>query len=240
VSDRPVIGITASVETVTAGPWVFEAAHSPLAYVRAVQRAGGDPVILVPDPGSPERAARRVLERIDAVVLAGGAGDVDPALYGARAHPETVPDADGRDAFEAALVGAAAETDRPLLGICRGMQLLTAALGGRLVQHLPDVLAEDGHRSLPAEFADHEVELEPGSLAARATGATRLSVKSHHHQGVADAGPRLRPTGRATHDGTLEAVEDPRRRFLLGVLWHPEEDEASRVIGSLVEACRTA
>lgn len=235
---RPVVGITVSIETVRSGAWEFEAADAPLTYVRAVQRAGADAVLLVPDPGDPVASARSVLGRIDGLIVSGGAGDVDPGLYGQARRPESVPDAAGRDAFEARLVHDAADRELPVLGICRGMQLITAAYGGVLHLHLPDAVGHDGHRRLPAGFAEHEVELVPSSLAARAAGATRVMVQSHHHQGVADAGRELAVSGQAVGDRTIEAVEDPRRRFVLGVLWHPEEDEASGVVGALVDATR--
>jgi putative glutamine amidotransferase len=119
------------------------------------------------------------------------------------------------------------------------MQVVNVAYGGALVQHLPDRLERDIHRGEDGAFADHEVDVEPGSLAAVAAGATRVAVKSYHHQGVATVGQGLRVTARADGDGTAEAVEDTDRRFMLGVLWHPEEDEADRLIAAFVQECRT-
>jgi putative glutamine amidotransferase len=127
----------------------------------------------------------------------------------------------------------------PVLGICRGMQLLNVACGGTLVQHLPEALATELHAATPGAFGDHDVRLEPGSLAARAAGAERLSVKSHHHQGVDELGEGLRATGWAEPDGPVEAIE-LEEGFALGVLWHPEEDARSRVIGALVSAAKVA
>jgi len=229
---KPVVGITTSIDEVTEGAWRFDAAYSPLSYVEAVRGAGGVPVLLVADPDTD-----LLLDRIDALIATGGSGDVDPALYGEAPHPETHADFAGRDAFEGALIRGAAERGLPVLGICRGMQLIAALHGGRLHQHLDDVGADPHHRALPAGYARHAVELEPGSLAARAAGATRVDVASHHHQGVADPGPTLKVTGRAPADGAIEAVEDPERPFLLGVLWHPEEDgHDGRVVGALVTA----
>jgi putative glutamine amidotransferase len=232
---RPTIGITASLETVTSGSWVEDSAVVPVHYVQAVHRAGGRAVLLVPDAADAADPAD-VLEQVDGVVVSGAAGDVDPRHYGARRESHTRPVAPVRDDFELALVRAAGERGVPLLGICRGMQVLNVAHGGSLVQHLPAVLGHDRHAAEPGVFVSHEVRLEPGSLAARAVGAERTEVRGYHHQGVRELGDGLRPTGwSALEDGIVEAVEGEKRPFLLGVLWHPEEDEASRVIGALVE-----
>jgi putative glutamine amidotransferase len=233
--DRVTVGVTASTGDITAGAWTDPSAYSPLSYVRAVQRAGARAVLLVPDAEDAADPAS-VFELVDAVVLSGGAGDVDPARYGQSAHPETTPDDPLRDAFELAIVAHAQEAGAPLLGICRGMQVVNVALGGVLEQHLPDALGHDAHRLLPAGFAEHAVRLEPGTLAARAAGGERETVLSHHHQGVRTVGDGLRATGWADRDGTVEAVEGRDGRFLLGVLWHPEEDERSRVVAALVDA----
>ncbi len=127
----------------------------------------------------------------------------------------------------------------PVLGVCRGMQMLNVACGGTLLQHLEGELLER-HRHTPGVFSDHFVELEPGSLAARAAGGERIAVRSHHHQALAELGEGLVATGRSPEDGIVEAVELPDKRFALGVLWHPEEDEASGVIGALVRAAKSA
>jgi putative glutamine amidotransferase len=204
----------------------------PLPYVTAVQGAGGIALVLAPDDGVAEDPDE-LLDRLDGLILAGGA-DIDPASYGARPHPDvsgTVPE---RDRFELALAHRALERELPLLGICRGMQLMNVASGGTLVQHLPDEVGHEEHRHTPGRFADHEVELEAGSLAARAAGAERLPVKSHHHQGIDEVGEGLHVTGWSVPDRVPEAIEDSGRRFVLGVLWHPEMDESSRVIAALV------
>jgi putative glutamine amidotransferase len=234
---RPTIGITTSVSDVVAGAWTEHAAFSPTTYVRAVQGAGARAALLVADPEDAQDPAD-VLRGIDAVIVSGGASDVAPRLYGQERHPATAPEEPVRDDFEIALVRGAAERGMPVLGICRGMQLVNVAYGGSLVQHLPEALGRDDHRVLPDQFADHDVRLEPGSLAARAAGRQCEPVKSHHHQGVERVGEGLRVSGRATVDDTIEAIEHPERPFVLGVLWHPEEDEASRVIGALVAAAR--
>jgi putative glutamine amidotransferase len=153
-------------------------------------------------------------------------------------HPETGVVWPERDRFEIALVRRAIERGIPVLGACRGMQILNVALGGTLHQHLPEVVHTDRHRHTPGVFGDHEVRLEPGSLAARAMGSEHSLVKSHHHQGIAELGEGLVATGWSPEDRLIEAVELPGAEYALGVLWHPEEDEASRVIASLVDAAR--
>jgi putative glutamine amidotransferase len=231
---RPTVGITAATEEVSYGPWEgVPAAMSPVRYVRAVQRAGGRAVLLPPDPED-ARDPGEVLGLIDALLLTGGAGDLDPALYGQERHPNTGPVHEERDAYELALARAVLEREVPTLGVCRGMQVLNLAYGGTIEQHVPDAVGHEEHRHTPGTFADHEVQLEPGSLAARATGAERTAVKSHHHQGIKEVGKGLRATGWSTTDDLVEALEDPGRKFVLGVLWHPEEDEKSRLIKALV------
>jgi putative glutamine amidotransferase len=237
VSERPTIGITASVETVTSGDWTELSAAVPFAYVRAVQRAGGRAVLLVPDPADADDPGR-LLDQIDGLIVSGASGDVDPARYGAEAHPETRPVIPERDDFELALVRAAAGRDMPVLGICRGMHVINVAYGGTLEQHLGEGLEHDSHRGPPGTFADHHVTTDPGSLAARSAGGERTAVRSYHHQGVREPGEGLSATAWAEGDGVVEAIEDPNRRFLLGVAWHPEEDEASRVVAALVEEAR--
>jgi len=205
-----------------------------LTYPQALERAGAMPVIL--PPLLPE-VLDLLVARLDGLLLTGGP-DLHPGTYGEAAHPETEASSADRDAFELLLVRAAAERDLPCLGICRGMQVVNVAYGGALEQHLPDRLDRDIHRGAEGEFADHQVEVEAGSLAALAAGATDVAVRSYHHQGVARVGDGLRVTAHAAGDGTAEAVEDAARRFMLGVLWHPEEDEADRLIGAFVAACR--
>jgi putative glutamine amidotransferase len=234
---RPTIGITCSVGDIRSGDWDEHAAYSPIAYVRAVQRAGARALLLVADEQDAENPDG-LLDTLDGVILSGGGSDVAPRLYGQEPDPATADEEPGRDAYEIALARAAKARDIPLLGICRGMQLINVAYGGSLHQHLPDVLDHDEHRVLPASFARHDVQIEPGSLAAVATGKPTENVMSHHHQGPDRIGDGLAVTGRSTLDDTPEAIEDSGARFLLGVLWHPEEDERSRVVGALVDAAR--
>ena len=230
---RPTVGITAATESVSYGVWKeMPAFISPAGYVRAVQRAGGRPLLLPPDPADAENPDD-LLDLLDALILTGGAGDLDPDLYGQEPHPETGPVQRERDAYELALVRAAISRQMPILGICRGMHVLNVAYGGGLEQHLPDVVGHEDHRHTPGTFADHEVTLVPDSLVARAVGAERTPVKSHHHQGVREVGEGLVVTARSG-DEAVEAIEDPSCPFVLGVLWHPEEDEKSQLIRSLI------
>jgi len=231
---RPAIGVTASLEVMRSGQWEEETAGTPWAYIRAVQRAGGRALILPPDPEAPADA----LEGIAALIVTGAAGDTDPARYGAGPHPLTEPVRPEREDFELGLVGAALEAGLPLLGVCRGLQVLNVSRGGTLEQHLPDAVGHSGHAGRPGAYATHEVRLEPGSLAARAVGAERATVKSYHHQGIGQVGRGLVASAWAQGDEIVEAIEDPDAPFVLGVLWHPEEDASSRVVAALLDAIR--
>ena len=232
------IGICAAVERARWLGWDVEATLLSSRYPNAVRRADGIAVLLAPNDAVAEDPGQ-LLDRLDALLLAGGA-DIDPAAYGARPHPATTGSNPARDRFELALAWAALERDMPLLGICRGMQMLNVAAGGTVRQHLPDDLGHERHRETANVFGHHEVALEPGSLAARAAGQEHHAVRSYHHQGPDALGDGVVATGVAVEDGTVEAIELPERRFALGVLWHPEEDEASGVIGALVAAARGA
>lgn len=230
---RPVIGICAALERARWGAWDTQVLLSPRNYSLAVQREGAIALMLSPDDAVAGDPAQ-LLDMLDGLILSGGS-DLDPATYGAEPHPETHGANADRDRFEVALARAALERDMPVLGICRGMQMLNVACGGTLVQHIDRL---ETHRHTPGVFSDHEVDLDAGSLAARAAGSNRVAIKSHHHQGVDRLGEGLRVTGRDPGDGQIEAIELPDRGYALGVLWHPEEDEQSRVIGSLVEEAR--
>jgi putative glutamine amidotransferase len=231
---RPLIGVCAAVENATFGVWKDEPATLlPLSYARAIHGAGGMMAMLPPDRRATENPGE-LLDRIDALVLGGGA-DIDPEDQGVEAHPETIGTNPDRDRFEIALARAALERGIPLLGVCRGMQILNVACGGSLDQHLPDRLGNERHRPISGSWAEHDVRIEPGSLAARAAGTEHLTVKSHHHQGVDLVPESLTATAWATDDESVEAIESADGQFTLGVLWHPEEDLEDRVIPALVE-----
>jgi Predicted glutamine amidotransferases len=230
---RPLIGVCAAVEKASFGVWKDEpAVLLPLSYARAIHGAGGMMAMLPPDRRATEDPDE-LLDRLDALVLGGGA-DIDPETQDTQAHPETVGSNPDRDHFEIALARTALERGIPLLGVCRGMQILNVACGGTLDQHLPDRLGHQRHRPVPGSWAEHDVRIEPGSLAARAAGTERLTVKSHHHQGVDAIPDSLSASAWATDDESVEAIESIEGDFVLGVLWHPEEDPEDRLIRSLV------
>jgi putative glutamine amidotransferase len=223
---RPVIGLTTYAEEARFGLNDTFAAVLPLAYVQAVHNSGGRAVLITPD--APDVDA---LDGLDGIVFTGGS-DVDPALYGEPAHPTTQVKPE-RDAAEMLLLRAALAADLPLLAICRGMQLMTVAYGGKLHQHLPDVLGHDHHRPTSGpKFGFHRVDLAPGSLARQLLGES-LEVNSFHHQGVADPG-KLTATGWCPEDNLIEVIEDPALRFALGVQWHPEDTTDHRLFAALV------
>lgn len=225
---RPLVGITGYVETVHSGDWHRPVSFVPQAYVAAVHAAGGR-AVLVPPSGD---GNDRLVAALDGLILAGGA-DLDPGRYGAAREPETDAPRPDRDAGEFALLAAAAAADLPVLGVCRGMQLMVAAAGGRLHQHLPDLVGHHRHRPAAGVYGVHRVDTVPGSRLATLLGP-HATVPSYHHQGVADQG-RLTVSGRAD-DGTVEAVERPGAAFWLGVLWHPEAGTDLRLFQALVAA----
>lgn len=233
---RPIVGISSYLEPASWGVWrEVAAALIPYTYVRAVTAAGGRAVVLPPDDVDSD-----VLRAVHALVFAGGA-DLGPSLYGATPGPHTDSRPD-RDSGEMTLLRAALDADLPVLGVCRGMQLLAVAYGGRLHQHLPDVVGHDKHRPAPGRYGKHGVRFAPGSRIAEVMAGSlaapgrwaSVEVNSYHHQGVAEPG-RLTVTGWAD-DGVIEAVEDPARRFVLGVQWHPEEAGDQRLFAALVRA----
>jgi gamma-glutamyl-gamma-aminobutyrate hydrolase PuuD len=228
---KPVVGITTYLTRASFGVWEADSALVPASYVRAIADAGGVP-LLVP-PGA---AAEETLDAVDGLIFSGGS-DLDPELYGEEAHAETVGVVRERDDFELELMRAALARDLPVLAICRGSQVLNVALGGGIEQHVPDRVAADTHKETPGVFAEHDVDVLGGTKLASILGE-RTDVKSHHHQGFGELGSGLRESARAD-DGTVEALEDPNRRFTLGVLWHPEEGEDMALFEALVtEAAR--
>jgi putative glutamine amidotransferase len=211
---RPVIGVSAYDLPVAFGQWAgVRSVLAPTAYTASVERAGGLPVVVPPVDGSTE-----LLELLDGLVFTGGS-DLDPSLYGQRPHPQTIGVVRHRDRAELALMREALRRDMPVLGICRGMQLLNVALGGDLHQHL----GSETHKGPPGRYTFHDVTVDAGTRLAEVLGAgTR--THSCHHQAPDRLGEGLRPAAHA-EDGTVEAVEQPSARFAVGVLWHPEEDE---------------
>ena len=228
---RPVIGITSYAQDARWGVWHLPAVLIPLAYVDAVEDAGGRAVVIPPT----EIGVEETLSALDGVVFSGGA-DVDPSRYGAEPHPETDAPQARRDAGEMALLEAALERDMPVLAICRGFQLLNVARGGDLIQHLPEEVGRDVHKQVPGEFAVHPVEVKEGTRLAAIVGQ-RSDVTSHHHQALGRVGDGLVETAWAA-DGTLEGIEDPSLRFAVGVQWHPEAGEDAALFEALVEQAR--
>jgi gamma-glutamyl-gamma-aminobutyrate hydrolase PuuD len=225
---RPIIGITSYVVPARFGVWELDAALVPYDYVKAIERAGGRAVVVPPS----NEGVEETLDALDGLVFSGGS-DLDPTLYGQEAHAETNGLVPERDDAELALLRAALERDLPVLAICRGSQVLNVALGGDLVQHLPDVVGDEKHKHMPGAFADHEVEVVEDEILFPILG-DRAAVKSHHHQGFGRLGDGLRIAAVAD-DGTVEALWKPSSRFAVGVLWHPEAGEDARLFDELVE-----
>jgi putative glutamine amidotransferase len=226
---KPLIGITTYVEPASWGHWQLDAALVPYDYVRAVERAGGRAVLIPPD----DDGIDEVLDAVDGIVFSGG-NDMGAETYGAVADPATIGTNPARDSGELALLTAALERDLPVLAICRGVEVLNVVRGGDLVQHLPDVIGHEQHRAVVGEFSQHPVRVDPDSRL----GEVRGNVMSHHHQGLGRVGDGLREVAWA-EDGVVEAVEDPAKPFVVGVLWHPEAGEDQRLFEQLVEAART-
>jgi gamma-glutamyl-gamma-aminobutyrate hydrolase PuuD len=231
----PIIGVTTYHQQAAWGPWDRLAAVLPATYVDTVAAAGGCPVLLSPSAGgvSVDAAASSVVRKLDALVLVGG-GDIDPERYHQSPNPATAGVDPERDASELALLGAALEEDLPVLAVCRGMQLLNVALGGTLLQHVPDVVGHDGHQPARGCFADVEVVTEAGSAVAKILGE-RATIRCSHHQAIDRVGEGLVVSARSA-DGLIEALELPTARFVVGVQWHPEEVGDVRPFEALLEA----
>ncbi len=212
---RPLIGITAEYATVPIHDAEMPSHLSNRFYVRALVKAGAAPVVLPVGDGSDTTGAKELLGRLDGLLLSGGV-DIDPASYGREREPATGESQPDRDAYEFALVRQAVVRDLPTLAICRGIQTLNTALGGTLVQDLP----EHSRNELWNQTA-HQVSIEPGSHLARVVGESSLDVNSLHHQAVAEPGEGVRVVARAD-DGTVEAIEIDGAPSVLGVQWHPE------------------
>jgi putative glutamine amidotransferase len=237
-ADRPLIGISAYSEQARWGSWEATAILLPRRYADRVAQAGAIPVLLPPVPGIEE-----ALERLDGLVLSGG-GDIDPARYGAERAPQTATIRGERDAAELALLTKAMSISLPVLGICRGMQLINVARGGSLHQHLPDVVGHDEHRPAPGSFGLHDVTVTAGTRLAGILGGAgqlRVRVPTHHHQGIDALGQGLTATAWAA-DGTVEALElDPREHpFVIAVQWHPEAGDDLSLFRALTAAAAQA
>jgi putative glutamine amidotransferase len=233
MTEVPVVGISTYREQARWGVWDEPADVLHAAYAQTLEAAGAA-VVLLP-PGDPARAGT-VLSRVDALVVAGGA-DVEPSRYGAEAGPRTTVVRPDRDAWELALLDAAAARDLPTLMVCRGMQLEAARVGGSLDQHTPDVVGHEQHSPGGPEYGEIAVTTVPGTTLAAVVGESQR-VHCHHHQSVHEH-PGLVVAARA-EDGTVEALEDPDRRFWIGVQWHPETLADVGLFQALVSAARTA
>jgi putative glutamine amidotransferase len=226
------IGITSYAQPARWGAWELPAALVPFHYVESVERAGGRALVVPPST----EAVDETLDVLDGVIFSGGI-DIDPATYGADRHEKTDPAQEHRDAGELALLERALERDIPTLAICRGFQLLNVARGGDLVQHLPETVGHERHREVLGTFSEHPVDVKDGTKLAAILGPRHDSVQSSHHQGVGRVGDGLVETAWA-EDGSLEGLEDPDRRFAVGVLWHPEMEEDKRLFEALVDEAR--
>ena len=224
---RPRVGITTSLTRARWSYWDLDAALVPVHYVDAVVRAGGRPLLIPPS----EHGVEETLDGLDGLIFSGGS-DLDPETYGQEPHDETAGVVAERDDAELVLLTAALERDMPVLAICRGSQVLNVARGGDLVQHLPEVVGDEKHKHTPGVFAEHDVDVSKGTRLEQLLGE-RSPVKSHHHQGFGTLGRGLVESAWA-EDGTIEAVEDPSRRFAIGVLWHPEAGEDLKLFQELV------
>jgi gamma-glutamyl-gamma-aminobutyrate hydrolase PuuD len=229
-SAAPVVGLTAYCERAAFGVWDVDAVLLPRNYTDMVADAGGVPVLL-----PPRAEAVAAVDRLDAVVLSGGA-DVGADRYGRLPHPRSGAPRPDRDETELAVLERALELGIPVLAVCRGAQLLNVALGGSLVQHLPDTVGHDGHNPRPGVFGTVVVELDAGGRVGALLGRS-VQVQCHHHQAIERLADGLAVTGRAA-DGTIEAVELAGREFVLGVQWHPEQDD-QRLFSALVAAAVT-
>lgn len=230
-ASSPLIGLTTYVEQASFGFWDLPSAVLPGVYLDGVTAVGGTPILL--PPATTWEAAH--LSGLDGLIVVGGA-DIDPARYGAARDPATGPARADRDTAESDLVALALKTGLPLLGVCRGLQMLNVVLGGTLHQHLPDVVGTTDHVPRPGTFGEVGVRIAEGSRLAGILGE-QVDVRCHHHQAIDRLGEGLVPVAWAA-DGTVEAVELPGETFCLGVQWHPEMDVDRRLFAALVEEAR--
>ena len=233
-SFRPIIGITCYVEEAVRGVWKsMPHALLPHNYVAQVERAGGIVVLIPPRVDADDEMARAILSRLDGLILAGGV-DVDPGRYAAPPHPSVQEARPDRDALELALATVTRQRDKPVLGICRGMQVMAVAAGGTLVQHLPDLVGHDEHSPAPGVYGSHSVRTVEGTTVSALLGH-EVVIPSYHHQSVSSHPGYLAAAW--SPDGTLEAMEHPASRFRLAVQWHPEAGQDGRLFDALIRAC---
>jgi putative glutamine amidotransferase len=234
-SARPVIGLTTYLQQAKTGVWDVQASFLPAVYLDSVTNAGGIAVLLPPQPVD-ERIVARVLDGLDGLIITGGR-DVEPARYGQEPHPTTDQPSRERDEWEDALLRGAIERELPFLGICRGAQVLNVALGGTLIQHLPEVVGDSRYQLGGGTFNDVDVSVEQGSELSELVGAG-VTAKVYHHQSIDRVADGLRVTARSA-DGVIEAVELDSVPFGIAVQWHPEESQDDlRLFAGLVEAAR--
>jgi putative glutamine amidotransferase len=232
-----VIGLTTYSEPAQMAFWHDHFAMIHRTYIDALTAAGAIVVMLPPQASDPE-TARALVERLDGLVLAGGA-DIDPRIYGEEPEAGTGSPRVDRDLWELALLRASIEHDLPMLCICRGMQLLNAALGGSLYQHVPDVTGHPGHQPELGTFGATTIHTKPGTLTHALFGEEQV-VACHHHQSVRTLAPTLRASAHS-RDSIIEAAEHTDHRFLLAVQWHPEQSGAQApLFEALVSAARGA
>ncbi len=232
----PVLGLTTYLEQAQTGIWDVRASFLPHIYLEGVSLAGGIAMLLPPQPIS-DAIADEVLDRLDGLIITGGK-DVDPARYGQARHPQTDEPRLDRDAWEFGLLAGALKRQMPVLGICRGAQVLNVALGGTLHQHLPDVVGHSGHQAGNAVFSTSRVHVVPGTRLAALIGEYS-DEQCYHHQAIAELADGLMVSAR-DEDGVIEAVEKPGDTFVLAVQWHPEERlNDLRVFAAVVDAART-
>jgi putative glutamine amidotransferase len=234
---RPVIGLTTYLERVQTGIWDVHAGLLPHVYFDGVARARGIAVLLPPQPVD-DAVAERVLDGLDGLIITGGK-DVDPSVYGQEPHPETDEPRRDRDAWEFALLDAALRRPLPVLGICRGAQVINVALGGTLHQHLPDVVGHTNHQLGDAVYSTSVVHTVPGTRLATLIGAS-TDAQCYHHQAIDQLGQGLVVSAR-DEEGVVEAVEMDREKhpdkWVLAVQWHPEERlDDLRLFAAVVEA----
>lgn len=235
-SRPPVIGLTTYLNRAQMGVWDLRASFLPEVYFKGVTDAGGVAALLPPQPVDVD-IAERVLDSLDGLLITGG-NDLDPASYGQQPHPNSDKPAPHRDDWEFVLLRGALARNLPVLGICRGAQVLNVALGGTLHQHLPDVIGHSGHRAGNAVFTTLPVRIVAGTRLASLVGES-VDARCYHHQAIAELGEGLVVSGWDA-DGVVEAVELPGRDFVLAVQWHPEESlEDLRLFSAIVEAART-